>query len=227
MPSPFPGMDPWLEDVTLFGGLRSGMVVYLSVLLNRTLEWPYFSDIGQRSWIDPPNDEFTENFVNIFRQEPNGFERLVTTIEVLSHDVKSLGSTAREMFLGRRAATLLSPAAHVEVDLLRSGDAVSPARAASDYMIFVNGRSVVGGPLTVRFDLQDCLPKLPIPLLTGDDTVQLDLQAVMDRAYDAGPYRRRVHYATNRPVPPLTPEQQAWAEQHLRTAGMLPSAPQP
>ena len=36
------------------------------------------------------------------------------------------------------------------------------------------------------------LPPLAIPLLPGDPDVTVDLQAVFDRAYDAGPYRREV-----------------------------------
>jgi hypothetical protein len=46
--------------------------------------------------------------------------------------------------------------------------------------------------------------------------VPIDLQAVFDRAYDTGPYRRRVRYADTEPVPPFHPDQREWAAARLR-----------
>ena len=51
-----------------------------------------------------------------------------------------------------------------------------------------------------------------------------DLQAVMDSAYDSGPYSQRVRYAERVPPPALSKEQKAWAEQVLRDKGILPAA---
>ena len=66
--------------------------------------------------------------------------------------------------------------------------------------------------------LSDRLPSLPIPLSAGT-SVSIDLQPVLDRCYDAGLYARRVHYAD--PCdPPLTADQQAWAEGILRARGL-------
>ncbi len=44
-------------------------------------------------------------------------------------------------------------------------------------------------------NLPDQLPEIAIPLLPGDADVSLDLQAVFDRSYDFGPYRREIEYA--------------------------------
>jgi hypothetical protein len=40
----------------------------------------------------------------------------------------------------------------------------------------------------------------------------VDLQLVFNRCYDAGPYRRRIHYLEESPVPPLSPEQEKWVK---------------
>jgi hypothetical protein len=53
--------------------------------------------------------------------------------------------------------------------------------------------------------------------------VTLDLQTVFTHCYDTGPYRRFVRYARGQSVPPLNPEQTAWAMQLLRQAGLVPS----
>ena len=59
---------------------------------------------------------------------------------------------------------------------------------------------------------------LAIPLLPADPEVLLDLQAAFDRAYDAGPYRKRIHYGEDPIKPALRPEQAEWAEIVLKPA---------
>ncbi len=61
MPSPFPGMDPYLEDPQSFLGLHLGMVTYLCECLQPSLPMPYYAEIGHRGWIEvctPPADSF-------------------------------------------------------------------------------------------------------------------------------------------------------------------------
>jgi hypothetical protein len=42
--------------------------------------------------------------------------------------------------------------------------------------------------------------------------VTVDLQAVFDRTYDTGPYRRRVRYGEVEPEPQLLAGEQEWAK---------------
>ena len=51
--------------------------------------------------------------------------------------------------------------------------------------------------------------------------MSVDLQAVFDRCYDTGPYRRRVRYDPARVVPSLRPEQGEWVRSVLREKGLL------
>jgi len=51
--------------------------------------------------------------------------------------------------------------------------------------------------------------------LPGDSPVALDLQAVFDRTYDAGPYCREIDYRQDAPEPPLGLAWQDWARQVL------------
>jgi hypothetical protein len=55
-------------------------------------------------------------------------------------------------------------------------------------------------------------------LLPGDPSIPINLQAVFQRAYDAGPYRRAVRYGEDPIDPPLTTAQAAWAAQILTPA---------
>lgn len=52
MPSPFPGMDPFVEHPSVFPGLHDRFIAYLSEALQVTLPAPYFAEINERLWID-------------------------------------------------------------------------------------------------------------------------------------------------------------------------------
>lgn len=66
MPSPFPGMDPWLEGPDIFPDLHDRMVVGLSEALNVVLPKAYYSTIASRNVIDDPRTPF-EPDVNVLR----------------------------------------------------------------------------------------------------------------------------------------------------------------
>lgn len=48
MPSPFPGMDPYLESTALFPGLHNRPIGLMSESLQAILPSPYFAEIGER-----------------------------------------------------------------------------------------------------------------------------------------------------------------------------------
>jgi len=52
MPSPFPGMDPWLEDEEVFPNLHERLIVYLSEALNEVMPPGYVATIKSRVWVD-------------------------------------------------------------------------------------------------------------------------------------------------------------------------------
>ena len=63
--------------------------------------------------------------------------------------------------------------------------------------------------------IQQPLPTIDIPLLPGDGSVPVDLQAVLTRCYDVGPYRREIDYKTAEIVPPLRAELTNWAREQI------------
>ena len=52
MPSPFPGMDPWLEDDETFPDLHEKLLVYLGDALNAVLPPGYRARARTRVWVD-------------------------------------------------------------------------------------------------------------------------------------------------------------------------------
>src|SRR5262245_61400895 len=52
MPSPFPGMDPFLEHPFYFPNLHSGFVYCMSESLQGNLPEPYFAVLNERLWVE-------------------------------------------------------------------------------------------------------------------------------------------------------------------------------
>lgn len=267
MPSPFPGMDPWLEQPGVFPGFHNRYITYLSEALNAVLPPPYFADIANRVVIegdeppalrepdvgvfrprgangtgapvsggvavaDPsevravvvrvPRDELTEWLIEV-RSADDG-NRLVTSVELLSPSNKTTDRTAyrrKQRELAERRVNL------VELDFLRAGThttAVPLAQARQtagpfDYHVCVYRPEEPEEFEVYPIRLPQRLPTVRLPLRPGV-TVDVNLQTVLDRTYDVGVYARRLRYA-DPPDPPLTSEQQAWAEGVLREKGLL------
>ena len=139
---------------------------------------------------------------------------LVTVIELLSPTNK-FGGQDRERYLGKRRTILHSPVHLVEIDLLRGGARMPFEDLPScDYCVTVSraeDRPKVGVYLA---RLRDPLPTVPIPLRSPDPNVPLDLMAALHEVYDGAGYASYL-YDTG-PVPPLHPEDAAWAEGIVR-----------
>jgi Protein of unknown function (DUF4058) len=87
-----------------------------------------------------------------------------------------------------------------------------------DYLVSVNRAR----PPRFAFELypiglRDCIVLIRVPLADGDTDVTLDLKEVLTKLYDIGSYRDRLNYETPC-VPPLSPEDQEWANQLIRQA---------
>jgi hypothetical protein len=172
-----------------------------------------------------PQDEFRETYIEIFASGET--ERVVTAIEVLSLTNKTPGARGRELYLRKQQEILASQIHLVEIDLLRGGQHTTavpfrPARDKAgpfDYHVCVHRFDNLEDYFVYPVRLQDLLPEIAVPLLPGDGDVVVDLQAVFQRSYDAGPYRRRIRYRQTEPVPAVDAERQAWMERLLDSLG--------
>jgi Protein of unknown function (DUF4058) len=261
MPSPFPGMDPYLEHPRWFPDLHHDLITSLKGVLQARLPEPYYASSDARVWLeysqryvgpdvgalrsDPRplagaavaalpaepvivsvatalQDERQEPFLVIYAGA--GEEaRLVTSIEILSPTNKTPGERARDLYLSKQRELLDGRDHLVEIDLLRGGQHATAVprelaveRAGPfDYHVSVHRFDRPGDYFVYPIRLGERLPVLAVPLLPGDPDVPLDLQAAFNRAYDIGPYRRAIRYGHDPIVPPLRPEQEAWATQVL------------
>ncbi len=246
MPSPFPGMDPFLEDPERFPGFHDRFITYLSEFLQPKLPEPYYADSGRRAWIEiserfigpdvqvlkprrtretpeeekatagvalaappsgrpivihVPHDERREPFIEIYvGRRPD--RRLVTTIEVLSPSNKAPGEQGRDLYLRKQREVLQGKVHLVEIDLLRAGehttavprDRLMTEAGSFDYHVCIHRFDEFEDYFVYPIRLDERLPEIAIPLLPGDPSIPIELQGVLARAYDAGPYRREIRY---------------------------------
>ena len=69
MPSPFPGMDPFLEDPAIFPDLHDSLIFCIREALNVVLPQPYYAGIASRVWIEESHRR-VEPDVNVLRPIP-------------------------------------------------------------------------------------------------------------------------------------------------------------
>ena len=144
--------------------------------------------------------------------------RLVTSIEVLSPTNKR--GSGREEYEAKRLQICSGEAHLVEIDLLRVGarfPTVEPLPPAP-YFVFISRAGQRSRVQVWPVLMEQPLPSVPVPLLPGDADATLDLQQALTTVYDIIGYDELIDYSQP-PPGPLTPEQRAWVEERLRSAG--------
>jgi hypothetical protein len=251
MPSPFPGMNPYLEQndtwedfhhnfitraqEALSGQVGPNYLVKIEVRLilhelsaeerrfigradvgvtapaTTVSAIPPVTEVAAPMELQLPAVEVERHSSLEIRDRRN--RRVVTVIELLSPSNKTPGSD-RDDYLAKRRQVLAGMTHLVEIDLRRGGTRPTPPDLpACDYYVLVSRYEqrpkLVFWPLRLR----QCLPVVRIPLLPPDPDVSLDLQAVLQRAYEAADYGKYIYGES--PDPPLSAEDDAWARAFL------------
>jgi hypothetical protein len=176
-----------------------------------------------------PSEPIRHLFVEI--RDPSRGHQLITLIEIASPSNKRPGED-RRAYLAKQQEVLDSDASLIELDFLRDGermfthvmvkDFVARLDPSPDYLVTINrGWRGVDGVAAYQFFpvlVTESLPCIPVPLRRGQEELPLDLQFVMNRAYDDGPYRRGAVDYSQPPRPPLPADFAAWAKKCLSQA---------
>ena len=257
MPSPFPGMDPYLEDPALWPDVHHRLISVSSELLLKQFRPRYFVQIEERVYIandfDKARDllipdlrisevnpeatrptlssggglavaepetgieliwqfEIREGRIEIYDRDMN---RVVTVLEFLSPANKVNGSASRKSYETKREEILSSDASLVEIDLLRHGmPLVGPSGLPPHtYQAQVwrwNGEKHCRRVWVMP--LRNKLKSIPIPVRLGDKDGVLDLQTVIEIAYDRAGYDLRVNYRLP-PYGTIQEQDEKWTRQ--------------
>jgi hypothetical protein len=258
MKSPFPGMDPYIEECGLFEDFHDDLISEMKHALARAVPEQYIVRTAERPYVviavtegkdehifkpdvgivatngaglaatagaiavaEAEDDtesiamrafianDYRENFIEIYVNQPERV--LVTCIEVLSPANKRPGTNGWDTYLRKRQGLLLGEANFVELDLLRGGERfpMLDPWPNSPYTLLVSHRMRAPKCRVWRGDFRKPLPPIPVPLLTPDSDVTLELQPMVDAIYARSKYARDIDYA--RPLSkPLTEDEASW-----------------
>ena len=222
MPSPFPGMDPYLEDDGLWPVFHHQLVMCLYQILLPGLVDRYRARVAQRRYATEQalftsvvREEHHEDLVEV-RQRSDG--RLITLLEVVSPANKTTTS-GREAYLAKRREGRNAKANLVEIDLVLQG---APTLEYSrdglpdwDYAVTVTRATQPERFEIYTATLQKRLPRFRLPLAVDDRDTVLDLHTAFTRCYDQGGFAAKIDYKRD-PVTPLTDEDRRWLDDVLK-----------
>jgi len=216
MPSPLPGMDPYLEDARVWPLFQRQLILSLQQLLLPGLADRYRARVGQRAYVTEQalftsvvREEHHEDFLEIRHRSSS---KLVTHLEVVSPANKTL-EAARQAYLARRADARAAGASLVEIDLVLQGqptlDYSRDGLPEWDYVVTVTRPVTPERHEVYTTTLAKKLPRFRLPLAADDRDTVLDLQAAFSRAYDQGDFADEFDYARD-PATRLSDAQRAW-----------------
>src|SRR5258708_6227347 len=222
MSSPFPGMDPFLEDETLWPSFHHQLVMCLYQVLLPGLVDRYRARVAQRTYTTEQalftsvvREEHQEDYIEV-RQRGDG--RLVTLLDVVSPTNKTTGS-GRTAYLDKRREGRSANANLVELDLVLQG---SPTLEYSrdglpdwDYAVTVTRSTQPERYEIYTATLQKRLPRFRLPLAADDRDTALDLHTAFTRCYDQGGFAAKIDYKRD-PTIPLAADDRKWLHETLK-----------
>ncbi len=222
MPSPFPGMDPYLEDDKLWPLFQHLLVNCLYQILLPGLVDRYRARIGQKHYVTEQalftsviREEHHEEFIEI-RQRMDG--RLITLVEVISPANKTTDE-GRRAYLERRREGKAARLNLVEIDLVLQGQPLIDYSREGlpdwDYAVTVTRSTQPERYEIYTATLQKRLPRFRLPLAADDRDTVLDLHAAFARSYDQGSFASKIDYKVEPPTT-LTDENRQWLHARLQ-----------
>jgi hypothetical protein len=162
MPSPFPGMDPYLEEPGFWVDVHLSLICEIQARLNVQLRPNYYARIDERVYFTA-REEIHDAFLKVVERESGD---VVTIIEVLKPRNKVPNSPGRDSFEQQRREVMDSPIHWVEIDLLRGECLASLPEeiVPREYMIRVLEKGAQPRSLVWPIQLAQRLPIIPIPL---------------------------------------------------------------
>ncbi len=213
-------MNPWLEE--FWGDVHTRLTTYASDQLQPRLPAGLRAQVEEYVTVQSPLEEETwrHQFVpDVMVTDARPSSNLLT-IEFLSPSNKI--GRGRENFLTKQEMFYDGGVNLVEIDLIRDGewsvtipqDLIPPSQQTPYRAVVVRGddRSRCWYyPITISSPM----PKLSVPLRSGEPDILLDLQALLNLAYVNGGYHGAIDYT--KPLRnPLPPEITAWIETWLK-----------
>jgi hypothetical protein len=223
MPSPFPGMDPFLECEKMWPAFQHHLVACLYQTLLPGLVDRYRARVGQRHYSTEQalftsiiREEHEEEFIEIRQRNDS---RLITLVDVVSPANKTT-SAGRQAYLEKRKEGKSASASLVEIDLVMQGQPMLDYSRDNlpewDHAVTVTRSSQPERYEIYTATLQKKLPKFRLPLAADDRDTVLDLQTVFARCFDQANFIAQINYQRDPPTR-LDGDDRKWLDDMLRS----------
>lgn len=260
MPSPFPGMDPFIE-IQEWESFHASFIIDIADALSPLVQPKYIARPQRRVYSEPFADEEPDVVIAdaaVLRQtgsesfsrfessdaaiavapveltwrmglaEPrqetyltireSQTQEVVTIIELLSPSNKRAGGIGRREYMTTRKIVLNSATHLVELDLLRGGRRLPTVEPLppGDYYAFVSRSERRPRTEVYAWSIRQALPRVSIPLKSGDPDVPLDLQLLFTARYERARLSHSLDYSA--PLkPPLKSSDAEWVRRILQS----------
>ncbi len=222
MPSPFPGMDPFLEQEKIWPVFQHQFAACLYQILLPGLVDRYRARVAQRHYLTEQalftsivREEHHEDLIEI-RQRGDG--RLVTLVDIVSPANKA-SDQGRAAYLAKRREAKQGGASLVEIDLVLQGQPTLEYSRDGlpewDYAVTVTRSTQAERYEIYTATLQKRLPRFRLPLAPDDRDTVLDLQAAFARCYDQGGFAGMIDYHVQPPAV-TNDEDRRWLDDLLK-----------
>lgn len=214
MPSPFPGMDPYLEDAQHWPAFQHQLVLAFYQALVPTLGERYRARLGTRHYTleqvlftSIQREEHHEEYLEI-RLRSDG--RLVTLLDVVSPTNRTTPGGRAEYEHQRQAARGVG-ANLVEVDLVLQGTPLLDEARTWDYGVAITRATSPDRHEVFTASLREALPRFKLPLGRNDRDLVVDLAILFHRAFEQGAFGGKIDY-TQAPKTTLRDADREWVE---------------
>ena len=224
MKSPFPGMDPYLQQH--WRDVHTSLVIYARDQLQPGLPLHLVARVDERVLTEPlivkfQDEPITEPFIEI--RDARSGNRVVTFIEFISPTNKIPGK-GYDLYRQKQKDAEHAEVSLVEVDLVLGGKRVLSVplnrlrlRDRTRYQAIVRRGWQWHKAEVYPLPLDKRLPAIHIALRQTDPDTRLNLQTLIELAYQNGGYDT-IDYQVDSD-PPLEGHDAEWADALLRQAG--------
>ncbi|NEU76459.1 DUF4058 family protein [Hassallia byssoidea VB512170] len=209
MRSPFPGMNPYLEQPIFWSEFHSRLIVAIADALAPKLLPKYYIGVETRTYLE----EVKERYLEVRETKTDA---VITVIEILSPKNKRKGK-GRSIYEQKRHSILGSMSHLVEIDLLRADEpmAMKGVDSITDYRIVVSQHERRPIADLYAFTMREAIPEFLLPLKEPQQVTTVNLQSIVSGIYERGGYAIRIDYQQAVPTPTLSQGDRRWVEELL------------
>ncbi|TAG61371.1 MAG: DUF4058 family protein [Oscillatoriales cyanobacterium] len=246
MPSPFPGMDPYLEHPELWPALHHWLIIEIARLLSPQLRPKYLVSVEVRMY-ETADDNLSIGIPDVNVIQPRTTTELITSnVAVAEPPTQPLTVNIPMPYEVREGYLEIRERGNQE--LITVIEILSPSnkRTGKGRQMYEEKREEILGSRThlIEIDLlrrgekmpvigndieshysvlvcvQNPMPAFPLPLRSGDTEPVINLQELFTEIYDVASYDLKIDYRNWEVIPALSEADTIWADAWLRDRGL-------